>query len=138
MFFFSEHVHQSFAFLALLDHDINLAPSQIVRYNSVVTNDGNAYDASTGIFEAPINGVYGISAGVMSSTTYIHLQLMLNGHELVRLWTHGSGQRELAAQTVYVHLKQHDRLWIQSIETSNLYGGEKFNIFSAALISKDE
>ncbi|XP_052079204.1 uncharacterized protein LOC127717560 [Mytilus californianus] len=36
----------------------NIPSKSVVVYNTVITNLGNGYDSSTGIFTAPSNGVY--------------------------------------------------------------------------------
>ncbi|XP_071172059.1 uncharacterized protein [Mytilus edulis] len=44
-------------FTAENTQNMHVSPKQIVRFNHVVTNDGQGYDASNGIFTANSNGV---------------------------------------------------------------------------------
>lgn len=64
----------------------------------------------------------------------IHLQLVQNGKELVRLWTGGGDSYELASHTINVRLDKHDRIWVQNLHQASVYASEKYNIFSGVLL----
>ena len=126
------------AFTAILSKDISLGSKQVIRYDNVITNVGKAYTPSTGIFLVPLSGIYTLSVSMMGHPhNGIHLQLVRNGSELVRLWTGGAGSHELASHTINVELTRGDRVWVQRMDNTgaNIYGSETYNIFSAALLS---
>ena len=66
----------------------------------------------------------------------IHVQLVKNGIELVRLWTGGAASYELASHTLNINLAQNDKIWVQNKDGGNpiLYASENFNMFSAVLL----
>ncbi|CAC5399484.1 unnamed protein product [Mytilus coruscus] len=129
------HPSQVFAFTALLNHSITAGAQQIIRYDTTLTNTGNAYDSTSGIFEVPVSGIYSLSASLMGDPhNGIHLQLVQNGKELVRLWTGGGDSYELASHTINVKLAKHDRIWVQNIHQASVYASEKYNIFSGVLL----
>lgn len=126
------------AFTAILSKGISLGSKQVIRYDKTITNFGKAYTPSTGIFLVPLSGIYTLSVSMMGHhQNAIHLQLVRNGNELVRLWTRGANRHELASQTINVELTRGDRVWVQRKDNTgtNIYGDEPFNIFSAALLS---
>ncbi|XP_071136655.1 cerebellin-1-like [Mytilus edulis] len=131
----SGHPSQVVAFTALLNHSITAGAQQIIRYDTTLTNTGNAYDSTSGIFEVPVSGIYSLSASLMGDPhNGIHLQLVQNGKELVRLWTGGGDSYELASHTINVRLDKHDRIWVQNLHQASVYASEKYNIFSGVLL----
>jgi hypothetical protein len=126
------------AFTALLSKSISLGSKQVIRYDKTITNVGKAYTPSTGIFLVPLSGIYTLSVSMMGHPhNGIHLQLVRNGSELVRLWTGGANRYELASHTINVELTRGDRVWVQRRDSTGtkVYGGETYNIFSAALLN---
>ena len=126
------------AFTAILSKSISLGGNQVIRYDNVITNVGKAYTSSTGIFLVPLSGIYALSVSMMGHPDNgIHLQLVRNGTELVRLWTGGAKRYELASHTINVDLTRGDSVWVQRKDgaVAKIYGGEPYNIFSAALLS---
>jgi hypothetical protein len=76
---------------------ISLGSKQVIRYDKTITNVGKAYTPSTGIFLVPLSGIYTLSVSMMGHPhNGIHLQLVRNGSELVRLWTGGANRYELS------------------------------------------
>jgi len=126
------------AFTAILSKDISLHKKGVVKYDKVITNVGRAYNPSTGIFLVPLSGVYTLSVSMMGQpTNKIHLQLLRNGNELVRLYTSGAGRHLLASHTINVELAYGDLVWVQRwvSEGNQLYGKGPYNVFSAAFLS---
>lgn len=73
-------------------------------------------------------------------SNHIHLLLVLNSNELVRLYTAGNGRYELSSQTINVLLSKNDKVWVQRRKGSGskIYGGERFNVFSGILLYETE
>nr|XP_034335680.1 C1q-related factor-like [Crassostrea gigas] len=76
--------HRPVVFQARLSSSIYpLGFNQIITYDSTVTNEGNAYDALTGIFEATVGGLYQFMATMWSEDGYnVDFQMMFNGAEV--------------------------------------------------------
>jgi len=120
---------------------VSLGEEEIIRYDNVLTNIGNAYHSGTGIFTVKTSGLYSLTASMMGdSSNYIHLLLVLNSNELVRLYTAGEKKYELASQTINVLLSKNDKVWVQRKKGSGskIYGGERFNVFSGVLLYETE
>tara|TARA_B100000902_G_scaffold18784_1_gene22540 strand:+ start:23249 stop:23920 length:672 start_codon:yes stop_codon:yes gene_type:complete len=63
--------------------------SSVLTYDSVETNNGNHFNNTTGLFTAPISGVYyvGIFSGYKSSDGYLGLYLVKNGAADIYGWS---------------------------------------------------
>ncbi|XP_052792124.1 complement C1q subcomponent subunit B-like [Mya arenaria] len=46
------------AFSVWLDHSATLGPSQVIRFNRVITNEGSGYNVHSGVFTCPQAGMY--------------------------------------------------------------------------------
>jgi len=59
-----------------------------IRWNVVVLNKGGGYNPSTGLFTAPISGVYNISFSTHSSGGAMNVRLTRNGSEVDGGWSY--------------------------------------------------
>ncbi|XP_041755480.1 complement C1q-like protein 2 [Coregonus clupeaformis] len=63
-------------------------------YKNIFTNTGSAYNPNTGIFTAPVRGVYYFSfSGCNDASKAMGLQLYKNGVKQVTVFNHDSGTR---------------------------------------------
>ncbi|XP_033749278.1 uncharacterized protein LOC117333966 [Pecten maximus] len=71
------------AFHALMTDSIfPVGAKQIIQYDDVITNVGNAYDKYTGIFQAPIGGAYEFIATMWSREGYhMDYEMLHNGND---------------------------------------------------------
>lgn len=135
LFFFSER--NAVAFSAILSKDITVGGKEVVKYDSLLTNVGGAYDKSTGIFTAPYKGIYTISCSLLPSTSnYVHLDIMKNGKKLSIVYS-ASGTNPHSAQTLQLLLNKGDNIWIQNHNgnKASLHDHGSYNLFSGVLIT---
>lgn len=128
----------SVAFSAILSKDTTVGGKEVVKYDSVLTNVGGAYQPSTGVFTAPYKGIYTISCSLMSHpSNSVHLDIMKNGKKLSIVYS-ASGTNPHSAQTLQLLLNKGDRVWIQnrSGNKASLHDHGSYNLFSGALITK--
>ena len=82
----------------------------------VITNVGNGYNPTDGVFTAPMAGVYVFFVNVQGyNNLYIYTDIMLNGAPKVRTMSYnGEEQTYLAGPNLAVlYLQTGDRVWIQ-------------------------
>lgn len=81
----------------------------------VITNIGNGYNPSNGIFSAPIAGEYVFFVNVQGyGTQEIYVDIMLNGVGKVRtmVYTGGSDHDDAGPNLVVLTLRKEDRVWV--------------------------
>ncbi|XP_071144667.1 complement C1q-like protein 2 [Mytilus edulis] len=133
------------AFAASLNTTIpHVAAHQLIKYNDIITNEGNGYDATQGIFIAPARGLYLISVTLwesMNDLQRIGLDLVLNGKKVISIFADGAGTNDSAmTQTLPLVLKQGDRVWVRTHDKYagfTLYGSAEWNMnsFSGVLLT---
>uniref|UniRef100_A0A8W8JEG7 C1q domain-containing protein n=1 Tax=Magallana gigas TaxID=29159 RepID=A0A8W8JEG7_MAGGI len=95
-------------------------------YDVVITNVGNGYNPSTGVFTAPTAGEYVFFVNVQSySTQSIYVDVVLNGVTKVRTMAYnggGSEYYEAGPNLVVLTLQKGDRVWVKH------YSGKGYQI----------
>ncbi|CAC5365372.1 unnamed protein product [Mytilus coruscus] len=107
-----------------------------VKFEKIWTNIGNGYDPSTGIFTAPRQGIYHITAVVMSvSGQVFYLHLKHNNEYTAGSWVSGDGYKTGTFDVVF-SLQKGDTISVGSKRTSRVYSNsDNFNTFSGHLIA---
>ena len=68
--------------------DYSLQFGQNLVFNKIITNEGNAYNPSTGAFTAPYNGYYYMSANILGRSAHDACSYMRqNGHNILNIYT---------------------------------------------------
>ncbi|KAK3109087.1 hypothetical protein FSP39_022719, partial [Pinctada imbricata] len=90
-----------------------------IVYDKVITNTGNGYNKTTGIFTCPVSGTYVFTWSAMSRTQkqYCYSHIYHNGHKLMMTYSFeaNGGDHEVASNTMVLSLKLDDRVWIGTI-----------------------
>ncbi|XP_036967203.1 complement C1q-like protein 4 [Acanthopagrus latus] len=109
-----------------------------VPFNKVITNIGNCYNGSTGVFTAPVDGVYYFSffyhAGGNRPSG---LQLVKNCQMIVQSGDHASkcDTADNGGNVAVLQLNQNDRVYVQLPATCHVWGGGDSTTFSGFLLS---
>lgn len=130
------------AFTAQLTHPItNLGSDQAIIFDQKITDFGNNYDNSDGIFTAPVSGYYVFTwtFGVIGDQN-LATALVVHGRKISYSVNNGAdndgGQ---VSNTVVVQVNKNDHVMIQTAMVSQGYdyktiGEERANTFSGWLL----
>ncbi|KAK7883868.1 hypothetical protein WMY93_026991 [Mugilogobius chulae] len=108
-----------------------------LAYKHVITNIGNAYNPSTGIFTAPVKGAYRfeIYIGAFGQAKGLSAVLVKNGHHVVALYEHQTNGFSTAANGATLLLKANDAVYVQLWSGNVIYdNGNHHSTFSGHLL----
>ncbi|KAF4117545.1 cerebellin-1-like [Onychostoma macrolepis] len=107
-------------------------------YENALTNIGNVYDTNTGIFTAPVKGVYFFNFVVFNPHAIsTGVSLLKNGNFVVSATDNPPGidTEDTACNSVSLILEQGDQIYIQLMENRRIYtDGNRRNTFSGHLL----
>ena len=107
----------------------------------VITNEGDAFSGTQGLFTAPVNGTYFFigSAGTGDRDYYyVHLDLMMEGTSVSRAYARAySNSHGMGACHATLRLTVGQRVWLESMTSSACYKRSSTS-FSGFLISFDD
>jgi len=124
---------------------LNKPAGHVIIFNKITTNQGAAYDGSSGTFTAPVNGVYVFSLTIRlygySGYTYQGtFQLMVNGAVQLSLYpdTHSQhGRFSSASGTAVLTLDKGDTVHVVSKETKNyIEGNDDYSSYFSGFLLK--
>ena len=105
-----------------------------IRWNVVVLNKGGGYNPSTGLFTAPISGVYNISFSTHSSGGAMNARLTRNGSEVDGGWSYVNAVSYNTSKSMVFNLSQGETVGVR-VSSGNMYGLLGYNNFSGFYIS---
>ncbi|BFZ00973.1 hypothetical protein BsWGS_04012 [Bradybaena similaris] len=133
-----ECVRKTIAFTATLTESRKVNANQVVKYNNVITNIGNAYNSYTGVFTAPVDGVYGFHMHVLTqSGAEAWLDLFHNEEYIVSTYANEPGGYDAAGNSVMLTLNVGDRIQVKAHTSALLYGqaDQQYATFTGFLIA---
>ncbi|CAL1589283.1 unnamed protein product [Knipowitschia caucasica] len=108
-------------------------------YKHVVTNTGNAYNPLTGIFTAPVRGVYHFHVHIFELFTgsyFARVSLVKNGSKMVTAQEHQSTRSNGAASnSMSVRLEAGDEVYVVLWSSHRIFDDTNhYNTFSGHLL----
>uniref|UniRef100_K1RPF1 Caprin-2 n=1 Tax=Magallana gigas TaxID=29159 RepID=K1RPF1_MAGGI len=107
-------------------------------YDVVITNVGNGYNPSTGVFTAPTAGEYVFFVNVQSySTQSIYVDVVLNGVTKVRTMAYSYGSKDYydaGPNLVVLSLQKGDRVWVKHYSGKGYWNDGSLTTFSGFLL----
>ncbi|XP_041635349.1 complement C1q-like protein 4 isoform X2 [Cheilinus undulatus] len=113
--------------------------ASILVYRTVFTNIGDAYNETSGVFTAPVAGVYYFSFSYHAGGAHgTRLALLKNSRTIIM-----SGDQQSQADktgnggnTVFLQLQQGDQVHMQMAADTQVWGSDYHTTFSAFLVSQ--
>ena len=106
----------------------------VLMFDHVTLNAGSAYDATTGIFTAPSDGVYVFHLDVQSPRgTLSSVDILHNENPVHHLWGNGrnTGDRGVASGTVALQLAVGDQVYAKLVyDNGYTFAEEKVSRFT--------
>ncbi|XP_071144795.1 heavy metal-binding protein HIP-like [Mytilus edulis] len=108
------NVGKAVVFSALLSHNlVNVPNGQVIIFDKTSVNVGNGYSTKTGIFRAPVAGVYQFTLTIGGNVVNTHANIRHNGNIIGLLYADHfhDGQYGRATLTLALHLDIGDEVW---------------------------
>ncbi|XP_062599186.1 multimerin-2-like [Saccostrea cucullata] len=104
-------------------------------FPSVITNEGNGYNPSNGIFTAPIAGMYVFFVNVQDNGSNIYVDIVLNGSTKARTMAYYSGDsHDAGPNLVVLNVQKGDAVWIRHYSGTGYYSSGPITTFSGFLL----
>lgn len=117
----------------------NLAVHQTLAFGHVISNVGNCYHHSTGIFNPNVSGVYVFDVHILQciSGHDVHTELVVEGVRKGGTYAGGSTTCAYGGQLTIVHVNAGDSVWVRlsASDGHNSFGWE--TSFSGYLLFED-
>ncbi|CAC5406968.1 C1QL [Mytilus coruscus] len=126
-------IHERPAFTASMRTDSTLHSNEIIKFDQVWLNMGNAYNPTTGVFTVPRNGLYFVSSTVMSlHAQHLHCHLWKNNQITFGLYGYNYSPGTLHSA---MPLKKGEIIYIKhDNKAGESMLGRHYSMFSAYLI----
>ncbi|XP_062577002.1 cerebellin-2-like [Saccostrea cucullata] len=120
------------------DHQMHLMIDSTVHFLKVITNAGNGFDPNTGIFRAPVSGLYLFSASILSLAGHeVRCEIAKNGDVVAYIFSGDNATYSTGTQSVLLDLVQHDEIWIKITNNNDVHVlGGGWSSFIGVLISQ--
>ena len=122
-----------------------LGPGYPVIFDHVVTNIGDAYNNKTGIFTAPISGVYVFNMALMVEPSQDqYLEFVKDGQHVMFNYGHaiGAAQYVSSSRTTTLDVVRGEEVWIRTRNLAHhgtgIVHGNGFSTFSGWLLAITE
>uniref|UniRef100_A0A3B5LJC9 C1q domain-containing protein n=1 Tax=Xiphophorus couchianus TaxID=32473 RepID=A0A3B5LJC9_9TELE len=106
-------------------------------YRKLIINVGNAYNQHTGIFSAPVPGIYYFTYFYHAGgSQVVNLSLMKNNEEVVTTYDHKTSHdvADNGGNAALLQLQQGDQVYVQLVENTHIWGGSHGTTFSGYLL----
>ncbi|XP_053408382.1 complement C1q and tumor necrosis factor-related protein 9A-like [Mercenaria mercenaria] len=130
----------SVAFFAHHVSDVSLhVTDKIIIFDSITTNEGSGYDTSTGVFTAPVGGMFQFT---VNFCTYKQkdspIALVLAGKQIARSSNYDKDSHTCGSFSATARVKSGEKVWVKCVYGSSSYSlwqdSWKMNSFSGFLL----
>ena len=114
--------HRKVAFTVAVKSSGSTSSGKTLIFNHIISNVGNGYNPSTGVFTAPRSGTYVFYvAAVEYSTYYLSLDIVINSAAKVRLVGYNSASYQTGTNMVAQFLRRGDDVRVKHSSGKHYY-----------------
>ncbi|XP_053387339.1 complement C1q tumor necrosis factor-related protein 2-like [Mercenaria mercenaria] len=107
-------IAENIAFYAHTASDGSYPEGKVLKFSNVLLNDGNGYKPGSGIFTAPVSGVYQFTAHACNSAEKYMVIAIMKGTQQIAVST-GSGDGSICnSVTTIAKVRKHENVYIVS------------------------
>lgn len=130
------------AFSAYSPTDVSPDTNQIFIWQSVRLNEGNAYDTVTGIFHAPVSGLYYFAVHVCNySSQTVQYAIVLEENIIARTYKYDNENYDCGSMNTVTMVTEGQRVWVKctsgSPSSTQIWESYGRSSFVGALMHKD-
>ena len=125
-------------FVAYLSSNFKTTAGGIIIFDDVGRNYGAGYNETTGIFMAPMAGVYHIYFSILSeggSATTLNLRLNGGPQRILSSYIAASQMYHTPNASVYVRLNMGDRVYLDADNSRAILDSNRYSSFGSQLIT---
>ncbi|XP_062572488.1 complement C1q subcomponent subunit B-like [Saccostrea cucullata] len=100
---------------------LSVGKGQTVKYDGILTNDGNGYDDRTGVFVCPVAGTYMFVVDSLSVANCLAIKVNKQTVASVYRGQPGKDTLDQTSRTVIVKLKQGDHVKVEAVLSSKIH-----------------
>uniref|UniRef100_K1PFU6 Complement C1q-like protein 3 n=1 Tax=Magallana gigas TaxID=29159 RepID=K1PFU6_MAGGI len=124
--------------VSLRSKELKLGAGQTVKYDEVLTNEGNGYDDRTGVFTCPVAGTYMFVVDSLSQPgIWLHMKVNKNAVGKLHVSSSGYNGNPLIqiSRTVIVRLKPGDHVKIENASNNGVIYHDIFSGFIGTFLN---
>ena len=115
----------------------NMVDKQVIQFNHVISNEGVAYDKSTGMFTTPVDGIYNFQTTIR---TYNNVEIWghIDVNESPKVWFNArasDNRHDSGSQSLVISLSKGDKVTVRNHGGSGTLFGGHYTSFSGFMIS---
>ncbi|XP_045185277.2 cerebellin-3-like [Mercenaria mercenaria] len=132
----------SVAFFAHHVPDLSLdVTDKIIIFDSIITNEGSGYDTSTGVFTAPVGGMFQFTVNFCSLyNQHSPIALVLAGKQIAKSSNYDTSHHTCGSFSAIVRVKSGEKVWVKCVTGNSSYklyrDNWMMNSFSGFLLYK--
>ncbi|KAK3106498.1 hypothetical protein FSP39_021171, partial [Pinctada imbricata] len=106
-----------------------------IKFQRVTRNDGKGYSNQTGIFTAPVGGLYHFYWSLLTyASKPVAIDLKHNGNLVGRAYFQGLPKYESTSNNLYLRLNKDDKVYLQASGDGGVIHENLYTIFGGELI----